>query len=85
MPRRYLGNDRHGKPKANYLHKLTKMTDGELSSEIVSVLYLHRIHGHLSNSDCHWQANACLDEVTTRGKLHLYTEAEKKVLANQSY
>lgn len=59
---RYQGNDNYGRPKSEYLDKLSAMTDAELSGECYSVIYQAARCANNRKADWPWMADACLDE-----------------------
>lgn len=58
------GND--GKPKSEYLEKLSAMTDEELSKEAESKIWLSAYATNNPRSDYHWHCNAVYAECTKR-------------------
>lgn len=75
---RYQGVDNYGRPKSEYLSKLSAMTDAELSSECYSTIYQAARCSNNRKADWHWMADACGDESDKRkgdGKAGIYEEA----------
>ena len=71
----YSGNDNCGKPKTDYLNKITKMTDKELEDEGERMIWLSAFASNNPHSDFHWQVDAIYDECEKRGKINIYQRA----------
>lgn len=76
---RYKGNDNSGKPKTEYLKKMTLMTDEELAEECKSKIWLSAYASNNHRSDYHWHCDCCYDECKRREKDYIYDKAHKSV------
>ena len=72
---KYKGNDNNGKPKSEYLEKLSSMTDEELLKECENKIWFSTYANNNPRSDFHWQADACWDECEKRKKPNIYKQA----------
>lgn len=75
MQSKYVGKDNYGNPKQEYIKKLTKMTDAELSKACDQVIWLSACHNNNPRSDYHWKCDACYDECEKRNNLAIYESA----------
>lgn len=75
---KYDGEDNYGKPKSEYLNKLAKMTDKELSDKCEQMIWLSAFAANNPRSDYHWQCDAGYDECFNRGKISIYEKAWEK-------
>lgn len=73
--RDYTGNDNYGRPKSAYLNYLKMLKDDDLFKLIENVVWLSAFANNNPRSDYHWQADACYDEASRRGKPDLYKQA----------
>jgi hypothetical protein len=73
-----MGKDNYGKPKSDYLTKITAMTDDELLQETELKIWLSAFAANNHRSDYHWHADACYDEWARRDKVDQYTVAYKR-------
>lgn len=69
------GNDNYGRPRSDYLHKLTEMTDKDLVVEGEKMIWLAAYAANNPKSDYHWMASAIYVEADRRGKTELYKQA----------
>jgi hypothetical protein len=74
---RLIGNDNYGKPRQAYADKLFAMDDDAFLTEAEQTIWLSAYANNNPRSDYHWQADACYDEATRRGKPELYRKAWK--------
>lgn len=72
---KYEGKDNYGKPKADYLEKISLMDDDALLDETKNTIYLSAYANNNPRSDYHWHADACYDECQRRGKPEIYQRA----------
>ena len=77
--REFTGNGNHGRPKQDYINKISKMTEEELHDETRQMIYLSAYAANNPRSDYHWQCDACYDEwVENRKNPDGYTIAYKE-------
>jgi len=76
---KYLGNNNSGKPKSEYLEKLSLMTEAELTTQCESKIWLSAYANNNPRSDFHWQVDVCYDECERREKVQIYEQAYKNV------
>lgn len=57
----YKGNDNYGRPKSDYLVKISEMSDEELSRECYSMIYQSARCANNGRADWHWMVDACYD------------------------
>lgn len=79
---RYVGNDNDGKPKSDYLAKVTAMDDEALGEAAEQIIWLSAYANNNPKSDFHWQADAIYDECQTRKKGEIYTDAYDRAKAS---
>ena len=80
MKTKFVGNDNQGKPKKDYLKKLSKMDDSNLSAE--TYLMINMSSNNLSpSSDWHWMTDACFYECNKRNP-EMYGDCYSKWLTN---
>jgi len=79
---KYEGNDNYGKPKQEYLNKLSVMNDKELREACDQMIWLSAYANNNPRSDYHWQCDACYDECAKRNKLHIYEHAHAAITAS---
>lgn len=72
---KYDGLNNYGKPKQEYIDRLTKMTDEELHTETRRMIWLSAYANNNPRSDYHWMCDATYDEWTRRGKPEGYKRA----------
>ena len=60
------GNDNHGRPKSEYLAKLSDMKDADLKSECYSMIYQSARCAGNPRADWHWMVDACYAEAKRR-------------------
>ena len=72
---KYEGADNYGKPKADYLARLSCMDDAALLDEAKSKIWLSAYANNNPRSDYHWHADACYDECQKRSKPEIYQRA----------
>ena len=63
----FKGNDNYGRPKSEYIAKLSAMTDEELKSECYSMIYQSARCAGNPRADWHWMVDACYAESKRRG------------------
>lgn len=68
----YLGNDNYGRPKSEYLAKVSAMDDEKLLQECKDRIWLSAYANNNPRSDYHWQVDACYDECVRRNKEGIY-------------
>ena len=75
------GQDNYGKPKADYLDRLTDMDDDTLQKESEQKIWLSAYAANNHRSDYHWQCDACWAEAKIRDpeKQAIYVRAYKAV------
>lgn len=81
MNDKYAGNDNNGKPKSNYLEKLTSLSDEELRKETETKIFMSAHAANNHRSDYHWHCDACYDECVNRNNMAIYKAAYKAVEA----
>lgn len=74
---RYRGKDNSGKPKTEYITRISGMDDAALLKETESKIWLSAYAGNNPRSDYHWHVDVCYDEWKHRGKLDQYDVAYK--------
>jgi len=79
MSDKYAGNSNYGKPKSQYLDKLSTMTDEEILDECDSKIWLSSYAANNPRSDYHWQCDACYDECRKRDKVRIYKKAYRLI------
>lgn len=72
---KYDGNDNRGKPKSEYLARLSNMGEFELFDEAKTRIWLSAYANNNPRSDFHWHADACFDECQKRNKPEIYKRA----------
>ena len=73
---RFTGNDNYGRPKADYLAKLSAMDDKALERECYHMVYHSARCANNSRADWHWMVDACYDEARKRDdKASIYKRA----------
>jgi hypothetical protein len=72
---KYTGNDNYGKPKSEYLIKLSEMDEKALKEECKSKIWLSAYANNNPRSDYHWHVDACYDECAKRTKPEIYKSA----------
>jgi len=77
MSDQYIGNDNYGKPKSEYLVRLSNMNDNELFEECKRKIWLSAYASNNPRSDYHWHCTACYDECLRREKVNIYDKAYK--------
>jgi hypothetical protein len=80
---KYLGKDNKGKPKQEYVQKLTIYDDQKLMDECESKIWLAAYAANNPRSDYHWHVDACYDECVRRDKVFLYQHAYKNAFDNR--
>lgn len=63
---KYTGNDNYGRPKADYLTKISAMDDEQLGSECYQMIYHSARCNNNPRADWHWMVDACYDEAKKR-------------------
>ncbi|MEQ8511194.1 MAG: hypothetical protein RLN67_02105 [Algiphilus sp.] len=63
----YTGTDSYGRPKSEYIEKLSLMDSESLSDECYSMIYQSARCGNNPRADWHWMVDACYDESERRG------------------
>jgi hypothetical protein len=81
----FQGNDNHGVPKVDYLEKVAKMSDEDLSSECYWMIYHSARCNDVPRADWHWMVDACGYECDSRGKRSLYSEAYDRCVQDYCY
>ena len=71
----YEGLDNYGRPKQEYIDRLTEMTDEELHTETRRMIWLSAYANNNPRSDYHWMCDATSDEWARRGKPEGYKRA----------
>ena len=80
MDEKFQGNDNYGKPKKDYLDKLSKLSDEELFTECKDKIWLSAYANNNPRSDYHWQVDACMLESDKRHK-----KAEEKSIYQEAF
>jgi hypothetical protein len=79
VDRRYAGADNYGRPKSNYLQKISEMDDSQLSSECYSMIYQSARCDNNPRADWHWMVDACYDEAKRRdAEASIYVRAYER-------
>ncbi|RNB59468.1 hypothetical protein EDM57_04825 [Brevibacillus gelatini] len=81
MLRNYEGKDNYGRPKSEYLEKLSNMDYESLLKETEDKIWLSAYAANNPRSDYHWQVDACYDEWSKRGDVKGYEKAYKNVVS----
>lgn len=68
------GKDNYGRPKSEYLTKLSAMTDSELKRECYSMIYQSARCAGNPRADWHWMVDACYLESGRRDE-NIYGDA----------
>lgn len=63
---RFTGVDNYGRPKSEYVSKLSAMDDEQLSRECYEMIYHAARCANNPRADWHWMADACYDESARR-------------------
>jgi hypothetical protein len=80
---KYKGRDNYGRPKSDYINKLSAMSDKDLYDQTERMIWLSAYAANNPRSDFHWQCDACYDECAARDKVKkIYTKAWKHVSGN---
>lgn len=80
---RYTGNDKYGRPKADYLLKIAAMDDAELGRECYEKIYHSARCSNNPRADWHWMVDACYDEAKTRDEqASIYCDAYNRCYAD---
>lgn len=72
------GQDNYGKPRQIYADRIAAMDDTAFSKEAEQSIWLSAYANNNPRSDYHWQADACYNEATRRGKPELYNQAHAR-------
>jgi hypothetical protein len=75
MPQSDVGSNSAGLSRNEYLEKLVQMTRKDLIEETAKVLWRSNCATDNPNADCHWQRDACRDEMMRRGDSKDYRTA----------
>ena len=76
---KYEGKDNYGRPKVEYITKLSLMDNEKLESECYSMIYQSARCANNSRADWHWMVDACYDEALKRDpKASIYDKAYKE-------
>ena len=77
----YTGRDNHGKPKIEYINKISEMDFDKLFKETKSKIWLSAYANNNPRSDYHWHVDVCYDEWIKRdGNADSYSKAYKEVV-----
>ncbi|MGG0308285.1 hypothetical protein ABEY43_07275 [Priestia megaterium] len=76
---KYEGKDNYGKPKMDYVDKVSKMTNEELFEETKSKIWLSTYASNNPRSDYHWNIDVCYDQWVERGNVDNYEKAYNKL------
>lgn len=76
----YSGNDNYGRPKADYIAKISSMDDEALGEECYQMIYQSARCGNNPRADWHWMVDACYEESARRddGAARVYSKAWKE-------
>lgn len=77
---KYAGKDNYGRPKMEYVNKISKMTDEELHNETKNKIWLSAYANNNPRSDYHWHVDALYDEWIKRDNRDGYKKAYDEVL-----
>ena len=80
IEKKYIGNDNHGKPKSDYLGKLSTLDDAQLRSEVNQMIWLSTYASNNPRSDYHWMCDACYEETVNRKKVYIYEQEHAKLV-----
>lgn len=78
------GLDNYKKPRQDFANRIAKLDDAKFICEAETIIWLAAFANNNPRSDYHWQADACYDEATRRGKPELYTRAYNQAVASCS-
>jgi hypothetical protein len=78
----FTGKDNYGKPKSEYVERISTMTDEELAKETESKIWLSAYAANNPRSDYHWHTDALYAECQKRDPSGAtYDKAWKKAAA----
>lgn len=72
---RFEGKDNFGKPKQEYLDKLSAKDDEGLFEEAKQMIWFSAYASNNPRSDYHWQCDAVYAECSKRKKINIYQRA----------
>jgi hypothetical protein len=76
---RYTGNDNYGRPKADYLTKISEMDDEQIEVECYQMIFQSARCNNNPRSDWHWMVDSCYDEAKKRDEnARIYDSAYKQ-------
>lgn len=79
------GNDNYGRPREEYLTKISGMNDKELKDECYSMIFHSARCANNLRADWHWMVDACYDEAKRRDFLaEIYTAAYEKCVKDHT-
>ena len=82
---KYKGKDIYGRPKVDYLTKISEMDDAALYSECYSMIYQSARCANNHRADWHWMVDACYEEAQKRGDgAPIYSRAYKRCYAENA-
>ena len=77
---RHTGKDNYGKPKVEYLLKISELDEEKLYKETKDKIWLSAYASNNPRSDYHWHCDACYDEILKRdGNSDRYSRAWTEV------
>lgn len=74
----YAGNDANGKPKSDYLVRISKMNGGVLSREIERQVLKSAMYVANPQNDSHWRHSALKDECIRRMRWDIFHSAARR-------
>jgi hypothetical protein len=72
------GKDNSGRPRQEFADKIAALSDEGFFDVAEKKIWLSAYANNNPRSDYHWQADACYDEATRRGKPEIYKSAWEK-------
>jgi hypothetical protein len=82
---KFSGKDNYGRPKQEFIDKISDMNDEQLFKETKQYIWLSACANNNPRSDYHWMADATYQEWNNRNKLEKYTEAYEAVKKECGY
>jgi len=76
---KYAGLDNYGKPKVEYVTKISALTDDALFKETTKLIWLSAYVSNNRRSDFHWQVDCVYDEWCFRNAVEQYAKAYDEV------
>jgi hypothetical protein len=85
LQEKFSGKDNYGRPKQEFIDKISCMTDDNLFKETKQYIWLSAYANNNPRSDYHWQADATYQEWDKRNKIDKYKEAYEAIKKECGY